>query len=224
MTGIRFAFMCACLALVLVGCTSDNALSVNEEVLAFETTAPDGAVHAKRMVSRPFKGSVDVETIMADGPYLCMLMPEEFCALRCPNATKTPTWVIGFTAQGHATHLGRFRASAEHCSDVVFDPTTMAPVSAVYGDGEFEIVAANGDQMFGTYGSYGVDGDGVADTIAPGVADFHDRVSLAGGTGRFVNATGVLQEDGLFDVATGAITYWTMHGEIRYAAADRSGR
>ncbi len=227
MINIRFSASLFVVALMLSACTSDSPVSVNEQALSSDLVAesPSATLDMSgKMVTKPFKGSVDVETLVADGPYLCMFMPAEFCALRCPNAATTPTWVIGFSGYGSATHLGRFKATAEHCSDVEFDMTTMLPVSAVYGDGEFEVVAANGDRILGTYGSYGEGGDGTAETIGPGVADFHDRVIMNGGTGRFANVTGTIQEDGLFSVMTGAITQWTMHGEIRYDASDRSGR
>ncbi len=225
MTKVKYIALLSLVALIISACTSDVPVSVNEQAAASEflVESTEIALGAKA-VTKPFMGAVHVETIVGEGPFLCMFMPEEFCAQRCPSAARTPTWVIAFSGQGHATHLGHFEASAAHCSDVEFDMTTMLPVSAVYGDGEFEIVAANGDQIFGTYGMYGEGGDGTAETIGPGVADFHDRVVMTGGTGRFANVAGTIQEDGLFDVMTGAITQWKMHGEIVYSASDRSSR
>lgn len=223
MTGIRFAFLCGCLALVLAGCTSDNTLSVNEETLSFGAAGEEGASIGKNMVTRTFKATMDVSTIRSPGPQPCVFNPE-YCAQRCAGAPVMATWVISFSGYGNGTHVGRFEAFAEHCSIVEFDPETMIPVGAVYGDGQFVTVAANGDVFSGTYGNYGVDGDGVSTTVAPGVGDFFDLVRITSGSGRFANATGVLRDDGLFDVATGAITHWTMHGQIRYAAADRSNR
>ena len=210
--------------LLFSACTADSPVSVNEDALSIDSVVEADGDLTKRgnMVTRSFIGALDPETIVSAGPQLCMFAPEGYCAERCPN-TESPTWVIEFSGTGNGTHIGTFWASGEHCSVVEFDPVTMLPVGAVYGDGIFEMVAANGDRMTGTYGSYGEGGDGTSTTVAPGVGDFHDVSVIGGGTGRFASATGWIQDDGLFLIATGAITQWTMNGEIRYAASDRSG-
>lgn len=210
-----------CLALVVSACTSDKPISVDEQALFSDAFAIAGeTAKSGEAVTKPFRGAADAESMVSAGPQPCMFAPE-VCAARCPNA-EMPTWVIGFAGEGRATHIGRFEATFEHCSVVEFDPDLGMPVGAVYGDGMFEIVAANGDGFSGTYGSYGVDGDGISSVVAPGVGDFHDKLVITAGTGRFANATADIREDGLFDLATGAITSLKMHGTITYAASDRS--
>ena len=223
MVNVRSIAAAFCLAILLSACAADDPVSLTADALTSDAMVESGttASMSGKMVTRSIKGSVDPATVLSTGPQFCG--PPDFCSDRCPN-TDTPTWVIQFSGQGQATHLGKFVASAEHCSVVTFDPDTMIPVSAVYGDGEFEVVAANGDRFSGIYGRYGEGGDGASATVAPGVGDFHDMLVVMSGTGRFANASGMIQEDGLFSVATGAITHWTMHGELSYAASDRSSR
>lgn len=74
-------------------------------------------------------------------------------------------------ALGNATHMGRVEAWWSHC-----------PAEVDYvGDGRLILIAANGDELYGFYDYFEVEG-------APVVT----AISLDGGTGRFENATGEL--------------------------------
>jgi len=80
-------------------------------------------------------------------------------------------------------------------------------------DGEFTIVAANGDEIRGTYtGS----GEWISETQVIGMAVF----SIEEGTGRFVHAAGMISaafletfDDPTYDSAKVA---WTFEGTVRY--------
>lgn len=115
-------------------------------------------------------------------------------------------WVIGFYLTGPVAHLGEATVVAEHCSD---------GDTGTYGDGTIVFVGANGDQVWGTYHS------GTFGMLSPTVVWFQDTVVLAGGTGRFANATGGGSEVGTFDLATGVIEL-ELNGWISYDASDRS--
>jgi hypothetical protein len=73
-------------------------------------------------------------------------------------------------ATGEATHMGRIEASFSHCPA---EPE-------IINDGRLRIVAANGDELYGTY-NYGPEYEG--DEIP---------VTLDGGTGAFADASGAV--------------------------------
>jgi hypothetical protein len=57
--------------------------------------------------------------------------------------------------------------------------------------------------------------------IGPGLRSFTTRFTLAGGTGRFANATGYLNGQGVANLIA-RTTQVTFVGEISYDASDRS--
>jgi hypothetical protein len=79
------------------------------------------------------------------------------------------------TAVGQATHLGFFTWASEELA--VF--TGQNQLSVV---GSFTMTAANGDQVFGTFEAVG--------TMDFPFVIFLGQYVIAGGTGRFANATG----------------------------------
>jgi len=120
-------------------------------------------------------------------------------------------YIVEFSASGQATHLGEFTIVFGHCSRINVDPGTGA-VSFDYGDGRGTFVAANGDELFGTYDA------GSADLTADGQVAWHDTFMLVGGTGRFDGASGGGQESGTTDSVTGWTT-WAFEGTITYDAS-----
>jgi len=86
-----------------------------------------------------------------------------------------PIATVSANLTGNATHLGRFTLSLPH--EVNLADT---PVSAT---GTFVFIAANGDQVSGTF-------TGLVDSAAPPVFHVTETATITGGTGRFAGATG----------------------------------
>ena len=84
------------------------------------------------------------------------------------------------------------------------------PPKSASGDGELVITAANGDKVFGTY-----EGVMTSDTT------FVETMIITGGTGRFVGASGTIDETGWFDLDTGYMEI-TGRGAIAYDASRRA--
>lgn len=120
-------------------------------------------------------------------------------------------YVVEFAASGQATHLGEFTIVFGHCSRMNVDAGTGA-VTFDYGDGRGTFVAANGDELHGTYGA------GTANLTADGTVAWHDTFALVGGTGRFEGASGGGQEMGGTHSVTGWTT-WSFEGAITYDAS-----
>lgn len=105
-----------------------------------------------------------------------------------PSGTRcAPLLTIVSTGSGNATQLGRFTIVQSHC----VNPATFA-----FTDGEATMTAANGDLLYGTY-------SGQLTPIAPPVFGLLGHFAHAGGTGRFVNATGEGVATGTLNFATG---------------------
>ena len=97
-----------------------------------------------------------------------------------------PNLLVNGTADGTATHLGRYTATFT----VVVDLATSSSVGSIV------LVAANGDGLSGTF-----TGQGTAS--APNVAHIIENVTITGGTGRFVGASGTFTIDRTLDQLTG---------------------
>jgi hypothetical protein len=218
----------ALVPLLLVACTDQAPVAPDALSVAADETTPaatGASTSSPNQTTNPFRGEVFVETITV-GFTPCFEIPgfpppdPELCSQRC--TVTDPSLVGRYSASGHATYLGTFELSQEHCTVLQFGPA--GPVGALYGEGEFVITAANGDEIVGTYGSYGADQDGISVPVAdePGVFAFSDILSVTGGTGRFVDASGSVWDTGEFLGSTGEIIEWTMHGSITYAASNRS--
>ncbi|NNL12877.1 MAG: hypothetical protein HKO82_04230 [Acidimicrobiia bacterium] len=128
-------------------------------------------------------------------------------AARCPEMIEADLVVQSlttFVGIGNGTHLGRFVATAQHCSNVD---------TGLYMDGRLTIEAANGDELVGTY----TNGYSVPDAIPPTEVAFFDEFSFTdGGTGRFTFASGGGAETGTFNFGTGDFTV-EMTGRIAYS-------
>ena len=84
-----------------------------------------------------------------------------------------PNVVIRGTAEGTATHLGRYTATF----------VAVAPLEGNTGAGEYRFTAANGDQFVATFA-------GTATPDGSGNLIFTEVLTIVGGTGRFASATG----------------------------------
>ena len=85
------------------------------------------------------------------------------------------TGAVTVEGGGVASHIGKFTTSLEG--------TVMITSTGTFGSGTFTTVAANGDELTGTYT--------LATPGAPGVAHTTTIVmTLTGGTGRFSDASG----------------------------------
>jgi hypothetical protein len=117
----------------------------------------------------------------------------------CPLAVRTVT-----EGSGTASHLGLVSMAASHCFAL---PNLMT-------QGEFTLVAANGDELHMTY-------TGTCNPPIPPLGGITTCIAenvIVGGTGRFVNATGEAQVTGLV-TNTGAPPFpitWTWVGTLSY--------
>jgi hypothetical protein len=124
----------------------------------------------------------------------------------------TPSdYIIEFSGTGQAAHLGKVTAVFEHCSRMDVDMSTGA-VEFEYGDGQMMVLAANGDELRGTYT------DGTGELMADGNVAWSDAFTLTGGTGRFAGASGSGHDTGTTHSVTGW-TLWAMKGTITYDAS-----
>ena len=112
-------------------------------------------------------------------------------------------WTTTGQVEGTLRHLGLAKMTTTH---------TASPDGTISG-GEFTIVAANGDEL---RGSYTASGGFISDTQVLGTAAF----TIEGGTGRFAQATGEITAGFLetFDDPTwaSAKVSWTLEGTVRY--------
>ena len=99
--------------------------------------------------------------------------------------------ILEVTGSGHATGLGSYSARYREC----LDPATGAVTA-----GTFTLTAANGDEIFGTFGGQ------ARPTDDPTVVAYDDPGVITGGTGRFADAGGTVTTSGLANLATGEYT------------------
>ena len=99
-----------------------------------------------------------------------------------------PLLFVHTTGTGNASHLGRFGMTYDLTVDLLTHDTSG---SAVF-------TAANGDQLFTDVVGHGTSN---GDDTAASVVEIH---TIAGGTGRFAEATGSFIRTLLLDLVTGA--------------------
>lgn len=115
-------------------------------------------------------------------------------------------FVIRFRLSGDASHLGRYTADLEHCTQVDFSTgrTTLS-------DGEATFLSADGSELWDRY-----------ERTTPGsgnAGDPEDHV-FVGGTGRFESASGWAALTARCDRATGTCEV-EAEGTLSYDASDR---
>ncbi|MFP3852948.1 MAG: hypothetical protein ACLFWD_01500 [Anaerolineales bacterium] len=109
---------------------------------------------------------------------------------------------------GEATHLGEYQITRRHC----FNPGNNPPT---FEDGIFEMTAANGDVLSGTYAGALADVLEVDQNGNPVVIVIDAPYVITGGTGRFADAAGEGETEGIFNLQTQQGDF-TMEGWIRY--------
>jgi hypothetical protein len=102
-----------------------------------------------------------------------------------PSGCAAP-WTTLVTASGWASHLGRVTVSASHCE------VPSGPDSGQSVNGRMTLTAANGDTITGTYVTAWVFQDGKVNVTG--------WLDVAGGTGRFADATGRLWQHHVISV------------------------
>jgi hypothetical protein len=107
------------------------------------------------------------------------------------------------TATGTGTPLGRFTWESEELASFCANPAGVAVV------GSFMITAANGDLLYGVYTALG-EFDGAGNLIIRGTYE------LDGGTGRFAEATGSGDIDGISFLTPGLPVFGSLAGTIDY--------
>lgn len=118
-------------------------------------------------------------------------------------------FVIRFSLEGRATHLGNVTATAEHCTRIDFQTGLSS-----WRDGVLIFTAADGDQLWDSYESAG--------SFPPPDPDVPSRElhEFTGGTGRFVGASGEGMSHVACDTSAGTCVF-EMEGVIVYdASAD----
>jgi hypothetical protein len=116
---------------------------------------------------------------------------------RCSTPSQ---WISSSAGTGTISHLGKVTWKTEHCFQF---PGT-------FGDAKLVITAADGDRLYGTYQG-----------VMTGETTFVETMVITGGTGRFVGATGTVEESGWFDPATMYMEI-TGVGTIVYDASNRA--
>ena len=105
----------------------------------------------------------------------------------------SPGVLAGSTSgAGKAAHLGRMTVSSTEVLDF-----TAVPGAVTVRDGRMVLVAASGDEVFGTYATIGPLPD------ANGYLPLSGTFVVTGGTGRFSDATGGGTIEGVASVVTG---------------------
>jgi hypothetical protein len=168
-------------AVLAVGC--GNSASPVAPTLLQSTGSPSGAdsaattatVHAPHTV--PFKGTLEGTVII--------------------TPLEPPLANVVITANGNATHLGRFRVEIPH----------LVSFATATGEGTYTFTAANGDLLRAHF-------TGTADTSTP-IFAIVENATITGGTGRFADASGSFTVHRLFDVVAGT-TSGSMEGTISF--------
>jgi len=143
------------------------------------TTMAEGSTQARGGTDLPFRGSFE-------GQELDQVVP--------------PNLLVNGTAEGTATHLGRYTATF----------TVVVDLATSRSTGSITLLAANGDELAGTL-------TGLGTAIAPGVAHIVENVVISGGTGRFAGATGSFTIDRTLDQATGVSSGSLTEGHVSFA-------
>ena len=107
---------------------------------------------------------------------------------------------------GQGTHVGRYTITRHHCFN---------PALATFEDGTFELTAANGDKILGTYSGFVAGVVEVDDQGNPLVVIINATQVITGGTGRFAGATGQVDLYSEFNLVTHRGVF-TMKGWISY--------
>ena len=138
-----------------------------------------GVVAANQDNERPFKAT-SYEIVTSEGVL---------------EGSDCPALEVNIEGSGEGTHLGRFTLVRRHC----FTPPDHPEFNgSVMHDGIYEITAANGDKLWGTYsGDLQPTEFGDAGPIRGIITSPH---TIDGGTGRFEGAEGEFVAVGDYDL------------------------
>jgi hypothetical protein len=133
-------------------------------VLAIAALAPASALAKKGGTDRPMKGTVSGTTITSPFP------PGEYFQ----------------EATGVGTHVGKYTRTSEGKYEIT---GAELPLVFVHGEGDFTMVAASGDDLYGSF-----EFDATVDTAIE-VRTSTFQSCFEGGTGRFADAEGCVTEE-----------------------------
>lgn len=153
-------------------------------------------------VERPYKGTeIGTSTVFFDDT--------------CEPGSGTVTCVVTTVSTARITHVGKAAVTSEGEITIFFAEVCtlldgVTPGSVFRATGTSEIVAANGDRIFGTYENEGCAGPPGTENIGTALVGSQ---TITGGTGRFAGATGsttvdaVAVDDAFELFFEGTITY-----------------
>lgn len=116
---------------------------------------------------------------------------------------------VEIEGSGQGTHIGQYSIIRKHCFNLA---------TAAIEDGYFEQTAANGDKLWGTYYGFPAGVLEFDENGNPVVILIHAPWTITGGTGRFADAKGSGNTEGVFNFVTKEGTF-SMDGWISYSAS-----
>ena len=199
---VRFARI-APLSTVLLGLLGACGAEAPTEPVAeaYVLAEPVTPGHAEPGEALPFR--LDADAVFAGQDFAPDFGPPRFGRSDFSGRCSAPAdFVIRFSLQGRAAHLGEVAGGVEHCTHIDF-----ATGATSVADGTMTLSTANGDELLATY------------VGQAGPAGLEEQVTFIGGTGRFTGATGHAVALPACDPSTGTCT-WVMEGVLAYAAGD----
>jgi len=185
-------------------------------ILAFALAAPAAATSGQTPHAVPFHMQVTgVDRPLEMAPGTPPFLDRSTFGGRC---TVPSDWVTTVDSTGTAEHMGTISVVNSHCTR--FDFLSAPPMPGVFGDGRMTITAANGDQLWVEYsGSFQFWPSDRPDAGTSYIA--MDQMTIVGGTGRFVDASGSLLGNAVDEFGTGA-DVGQFSGWILYSASNRA--
>jgi len=117
---------------------------------------------------------------------------------------------VDILGSGQGTHVGQYTIIRHHCFDLA---------TASIEDGYFEQTAANGDKIWGTYYGFPTGVLEFDENGNPVVLLISSPWTITGGTGRFADAEGVGDTEGVLNIVTKEGNF-NMDGWISYSASN----
>jgi hypothetical protein len=113
---------------------------------------------------------------------------------------------VQVAGSGQGTHVGWYTITRQHCFN---------PAEGTFDDGSFELTAANGHKISGTYSGFVAGVVEFDDDGNPVVIIINATQVITGGSGRFANAQGQSELNSEFNLITQQGDF-TMEGWISY--------
>jgi hypothetical protein len=130
---------------------------------------------------------------------------------RCaPQRFNTVVITPGQISSTGTSNFGSFTSTQSHCVD--------SPPPTALTDGRFTYTFQGGDTIFGTYNG------NAANSATPGVFNAVENLTITGGTGRFVGASGSITSNGQLRVVDGnGVFMGTLTGNVTATTTTSSG-